>query len=459
MTLSNTSPLHQSVCDRSARITIWGAGFIGLSAATAFAQQGFRCAIVDVDSSRVRCINAGIVPLPGFEDRVQLDPQTLRDGRLRAVPPDDKDALDAQIHLICVNTDRGGKAFQDPLQAVIKTIGSAHRADRELLVSIESTVSVRWLDQVLPLLTGATGVVETGIHLATAPRRDWLLDPEMNLRSLPRVVGTLSPASQPLVTELYGTVSDVVHVASDWTRAALSKSVENLYRYVDLVLTNQLAAAYPDLDMAEVFRLAGTKWNVPTLHPSIGIGGYCIPLSPHYAGDGLLGEGQLPLVDSALDWDAAHPSRVAEWLTNKFDGPIGILGISYAPDVHVPQGSPTLALAAALSAHGADVRLHDPFLSTEEVIARGEGARALSWPEDLAAVRTLVIATPHTVYADLPDHLSALADPPTVIDSLGKLREAFAGTKVRYVEIGTPALWAEHNPVLGNGSSVSDATR
>ncbi|MFF3689988.1 UDP binding domain-containing protein [Streptomyces sp. NPDC002187] len=459
MTVINTSPLHRSISDRSARITIWGAGFIGLSAATAFVQEGFRCSVVDVNASRVRCINAGTVPLPGFEDRVHLDPQALRDGRLRAVSPDDTDALDAQIHLICVNTERGGKAFRDPLQAVLKAIGSAHRADRELLVSIESTVSVRWLDLVLPLLTGATGVVGTGIHLATAPRRDWLLDPEMNLRSLPRVVGTLNPASQPLVTELYGTVSDVVHMTGDWTRAALSKSVENLYRYVDLVLTNQLAEAYPDLDMAEVFRLAGTKWNVPTLHPSIGIGGYCIPLSPHYAGDGLLGEGQLPLVDSALNWDATHSSRVAQWLTSKFDGPIGILGVSYAPDVLLPQGSPTLALAAALSARGADVRLHDPFLSTEEVIALGEGARALRWPEDLASVRTLVIATPHTAYAKLPDHLSALNDPPTVIDSLGRMRDVLAGTKVRYVEMGTPALWAEHDPALVNGTSGSDATR
>ncbi|MFI5795990.1 UDP binding domain-containing protein [Streptomyces sp. NPDC051677] len=451
MMATTPSPLHQSIGDRSARITVWGAGFIGLSAAAAFAQEGFRCTIVDVDAYRVRCINDGTVPLPGFEDKIHLDPRTLRDGRLRAVAPDDTEALAAQIHLICVNTDRGGKAFRDPLEVVLKAIGSAYRADKELLVSIESTVSVRWLDLVLPLLTGATGLVEAGIHLATAPRRDWLLDPEMNLRSLPRVIGTQRAASQALVTDLYGTVSDVVHVAGDWTRAALSKSVENLYRYVDLVLTNQLATAYPDLDMAEVFRLAGTKWNVPALHPSIGIGGYCIPLSPHYAGDGLLGEGQLPLVDSALEWDATHPGRVAQWLTSKFDGPIGILGISYAPDVHVPQGSPTLALAAALSASGADVRLHDPFLSTEEVLARGEGASALSWPEDLASVRTLVIATPHAAYADLPERLSALADPPTVIDSLGRLRGAFAGTKVRYVEMGTPTLI--------DGSSASEPAR
>ncbi|MEU8587421.1 UDP binding domain-containing protein [Streptomyces sp. NPDC048664] len=429
-------PLAAALKDRTEPVTVWGAGFIGLSAACALAEAGFPCTVLDTDAHRVSEINAGTVPLPGFEDVIPLAAARSA-GRLRAAAADDPEAAAARVHLVCVNTDRDGSPVTGPLSAVLGAIGRA-RTGGESLIALESTISLRWLDELVPAALGADPATDTSLHLAAAPRRDWMLSPDMNLRTLPRVLGTARPDSLPLARLLYEAISQSVHPAPDWRHAGLTKPVENLYRYLDLVLTNQLAEAYPGLDVPEVLRLAGTKWNVPTFHPSIGIGGYCIPLSPRFAVDGTDQDSPLPLVASAMDWDGDHPARVAESVLRISDGPIGILGLSYAPDARIVEGSPARRLAEHLLAHGADVRLHDPYFTPEEITAL-TGARPLRWPDDLDGLGTLVAATPHALYADLPARLAALDNPPALVDNLGGYATALRGTTVPYAEWGTPA--------------------
>ncbi|GHI10165.1 UDP-N-acetyl-D-mannosaminuronic acid dehydrogenase [Streptomyces cellostaticus] len=429
-------PLLAALQDRTESVTVWGAGFIGLSAACALAEAGFSCAVLDIDEHRVREINAGVVPLPGFEDVIPLA-DARSGGRLRAATPDDTAAVAARVHLVCVNTDRDGRPVTGPLTTVLTAIGRA-RTGGETLIALESTVSLRWLDELVPAALDADPTTEASLHLVAAPRRDWMLSPDMNLRSLPRVLGTARPESLPVARELYDAISDVVHPAPDWRHAGLTKPVENLYRYLDLVLTNQLAEAYPGLDVPEVLRLAGTKWNVPTFHPSIGIGGYCIPLSPRFAVDGVDEDTVLPLVTSAMSWDGDHPARVAESILRIADGPIGILGLSYAPNARIVEGSPARRIAEHLLARGADVLLHDPYFTPEEITAL-TGARPLRWPDDLGSLGTLIAATPHALYGDLPSRLAGLQNPPTVVDNLGGYGAALRDTAVRYAEWGTPA--------------------
>jgi nucleotide sugar dehydrogenase len=418
---------------RTTPIAVWGAGFIGLAAAEAFVAAGFRVLVVDINPERVAAVNAGRVPLPGFEDQVTIDAAALAAGRLRAVHPDD-DALDGfPVHVICVNTDHAGRPVRHRLAEVLTAIAARRAPGADLIVSIESTVSPRWLvEEDLALVAGPP---DPGLHLMTAPRRDWMLSTDLNVRTLPRVVGVREVASRPLAEALYASISDQVHIAPDWVHAALTKAVENLYRYADLVLTNQLVEAYPDLDMVEVFRLAGTKWNVPTYHPSIGIGGYCIPLSPHFAGDGRLEHGLLPMVASAVEWSAGQADRIADGLVRAGRQPIGILGLSYAANARITEGSPACAVAAALLARGADVRLHDPFFDPVE-IQKIAGVPALAYPDDLAAVGTVLVATPHAAYDDLPVRLLELDEPPLVVDNLGTFSARLRSTPVRYVEVG-----------------------
>ncbi|MBB5800264.1 nucleotide sugar dehydrogenase [Saccharothrix ecbatanensis] len=426
--------LADLIARRDAPIMVWGGGFIGLSAAVAFADVGFRCHVVDIDADRVVSINNARVPVPGFEDRIPLRRELVDDGRLSAGLPDEV-PWPAAVHVVCVNTDRSGKPVVEPLLDVLRRIRALHGAGGEVIVSIESTVNVRWLrEEVLPTLLG-DAPDWPGLHLIAAPRRDWMLSADMNLKTLPRVVGSWRDESRPLAEALYSSVSEHVHVARDWAHAALTKPVENLYRYLDLVLTNQLTEAYPDLDVVEVLKLAGTKWNMPTYHPSIGIGGYCIPLSPEFIVEDVAQSQAMPIVHSAREWSAAYPRQLAAKLRDLADGPIGILGVSYAPDARISEGSPAAALARCLRELGVEVRVHDPYFTPDEA-THLTGSAPLAYPTGLAEVRMLVVATAHAEYRDLPDIITKLSSPPLIVDNLGLFREELVSRGIQYFELG-----------------------
>ncbi|MGP5099860.1 UDP binding domain-containing protein, partial [Brachybacterium alimentarium] len=396
------------------------------------ALAGFDCVVVDTDPYRVRAIREQRVPLPGFESRVPL--ADALDAGLEVAEPGDEVAT-GDVHIVCVNTDRNGEPYLESLINVVHNIAAdrGRRSDPETLVVIESTVSPRWLSEhVAPVLGAGMG----GLHLATAPRRDWMLSSDLNLRTLPRVIGAERPSTLPALNALYSTVSDQIHVAPDWEHAALTKAVENVFRFVDLVLANQLADAFPSLDVSEVLRLAGTKFNMPTYHPSLGIGGYCIPLSPHFVNSAVSDEA-LPVVTAALESHRGAPSRVAERLTRLARGPIGVLGVSYAQDARILQGSVTAPIIRELVQRGRQVAVNDPYFSEEEVVA-ATSAEVLEYPEGLGSLDVLVVATPHAQYANLTEELERLDRPPLVVDSLGSYREQFAITSLPYIEWGTP---------------------
>src|SRR5205807_7539956 len=108
----------------------------------------------------------------------------------------------------------------------------------------------------------------------------------------------------------YSLICNTVKPARDARHAALIKVVENTLRYHGISFANALAMGLPRYDVAQVLELAATKWNIPYYHPSLGIGGHCIPLAPQYliaeAGAGETVE----LVQQAVDFNAGYFERL-----------------------------------------------------------------------------------------------------------------------------------------------------
>ena len=92
-------------------------------------------------------------------------------------------------------------------------------------------------------------------------------------------------------------------------------------------------------------------------------------------------------------------ARLESQLGGLADVRVGILGLGFRPDVKEHICSPTFLLEAALRARGADVRVHDPLFSDEEL--RGHGFEP--WGPERAEWRpeTLVLATGHTAFREL----------------------------------------------------------
>jgi nucleotide sugar dehydrogenase len=308
------------------------------------------------------------------------------------------------VHMIAIPTEKEDKPWDGALEDVFtKIAANVPRSGDPPLVVIESTLTPNKTDElVIPILEKQHLLVGKDVFLGVAPRRDWFISPEKNLRSLPRIIGGTTPETTNLMTEVLSIVCDHLVPAPDHRHAEIVKSVENAFRHVDITLANQLSLAYPSLNMIEVLRLVGTKWNVGVFHPSFGSGGYCIPLSSKYVLEGAERPDYLSILKDTVSTDSSLPEIVADRIADRRIKSVGILGLSYKGDLKVHVLSPTLRISKRLMERGVKVKINDPYYSAEE-IKRIAGADIFVFPDGLSEFECIVIVAGHRLYKAIPE--------------------------------------------------------
>jgi UDP-N-acetyl-D-mannosaminuronate dehydrogenase len=241
--------------------------------------------------------------------------------------------------------------------------------------------------------------------------------------------------------EVLGIVCDNLVPASNHRTAEMVKSVENMYRHVGIVIAIELAKAYPDLNILEVCRLVGTKWNIPTYFPSIGTGGCCIPLSSKYVLQGTQHPEHLEILNDVIESDTSQPYLVADVIAKRIgNGKAGILGLSYKGDLKVHILSPTLRLVGGLKRHSIDVAVHDPYYTVAE-IQEIAGTGTFNYPQGLRNFDCIVIVPEHRAYSQTPKPVlfSNLRPGQLIIDNVGvweRFRDDFKKNGIDYRRIG-----------------------
>jgi len=392
-------------------IAIWGIGYIGYSSMAYFARAGIRCLGYDVNEERVKQINENgkIKPnnLPNIDFWLGFDITPLfADGLIKATH-NHKDLISNEylIHLIAVPTEKVNeygehKPYTGYLKDVFEKLTEYKniKTDHPPLIIIESTLSVNVLDHVvIPILESYGIKVGEDVLLGIAPRRDWFVERDKTLKNLPRVVGGTNKETSKLMKEVLGLICDKILEAEDHKHAALVKTIENAYRHMDITLANQLSRAYPDLNMKHILELVGTKWNIGTFKPSFGIGGYCIPLAPHYVLGDAKNPEELTLLKSSTEFDEKHTERLAHTLIKKGVKNVGILGVAYAPDLKVHVLSPALKIVRHLKKAGISVKINDPYYTDEE-LKQITGAEPFKFPEGLNQFDTVLLVSGHMKY-------------------------------------------------------------
>ena len=257
-------------------------------------------------------------------------------------------------------------------------------------VIIESTVSPPYLDAVLEACPR--------LQLAVAPRRDWFDSPEKHLGALPRIVGA---DAMDLLTEVSDYISlvcrEVIPVLG-LRLAALVKITENAIRQVELAFCNELAATLgDDYDVRQLLELCATKWNIGLYRPSIGVGGYCIPLAPQYL---KLLDRPLAMSQAAMDASALHIARVVAFL-ERFPS-VHFWGLGYKATAPFTPSSPAVWIAEKLLTR--DVRVGVFCRSAaEKAWAEKHGTQMLHWDSVDFRGAALVIPVAHADVRALND--------------------------------------------------------
>jgi len=400
------SSLRKQLLTGERKLGVWGTGYIGFSTMANFAAAGVTCVGTDVSNEIVSSINRGLIPVSNMEYWLGFDTKYLVESGMMSCTTDWKRLLTNEFaaHMIAIPTERGEKPWDGALEDVITKIASNFSSlDRPSVVIVESTLTPNKTDRLIIPIFEKYGIkIGKEVILGVAPRRDWFISPEKNLKSLPRIVGATDQDSTKLIMDVLSIVCDRLIPAPDHKHAEIVKSVENAFRHVEITLANQLSLAYPGLNMTEVLRLVGTKWNVGTYHPSFGTGGYCIPLSSKYVLEGAEDPEHLTLLKDTVTTDEMLPILIADRIADSGFKNVGILGLSYKGDLKVHILSPTLRLSKRLVERGLKVRVNDPYYSNDEIM-RITGAQSFSFPNELREFDCILIVAGHRAYRAVPE--------------------------------------------------------
>ena len=398
--------LRRQLFEGKKKIAVWGTGYIGFSTMANFAAQSVSCVGIDISEPLVSAINAGKTPMPNMEYWLGFDTKYLVQAGMISATVDWKKVLtpDFEVHMIAIPTEREDEPWDGALQDVMNKIAAYLRESKTRpLVIIESTLTPNKTDElVIPIFEKQALHVGEDVLLGVAPRRDWFISPEKNLRTLPRIVGGTTPETTKLMIEVLSIVCEKLIPAPDHRHAEIVKSVENAFRHVDITLANQLSLAYPSLNMVEVLKLVGTKWNLNVYHPSFGSGGYCIPLSSKYVLEGAEKPEYLTILRETISTDTRLPSVIADRIADSGFKTVGILGLSYKGDLKVHVLSPTLRISKRLMEREVHVKINDPYYNADE-IKKITGAETFSFPEGLSEFDCIVITAGHRLYRAIPE--------------------------------------------------------
>jgi len=151
--------------------------------------------------------------------------------------------------------------------------------------------------------------------------------------------------------------------------------VENTFRDVNIALANETALLCEELgiDFGEVARLANRHPRVNLHSAGPGVGGHCISVDPWFLVEQFPDIARLILL--ARQRNDGMPAHVVARTLGLVEGvgapKVAVLGLAFKGNVDDMRESPSLRVIEMLTAKGARVAVHDPYVKTSPVDLSG----------------------------------------------------------------------------------------
>ena len=355
------------------RITVIGAGYLGLTHAVCMADLGHEVLAIDVDSQKIAKAAAGEAPF--FEPALEpLLRKNVDAGRLRFTTSFADVGHFGDVHFLCVGTPQadGGAADLSYLHAASDAL-APHLSSPCLIVG-KSTVPVGTARALLARIRGAAPAGDD-VDLAWNP--EFLREGHAVQDSLTPdrfVFGVTSERAVQLLRQVYAKplALDIPALVMDLETAELVKVSANAFLATKISFINAMAEVC-ETTGADVVRLAealghderiGRKF----LGPGLGFGGGCLPkdIRGFRATAAALGVDSVASLLGTVDAiNMSRRERVVAMAREAVGGSLAgkrttVLGIAFKPNSDDIRDSPSLDICGRLAAEGAIVSVHDP---------------------------------------------------------------------------------------------------
>jgi nucleotide sugar dehydrogenase len=387
------------------QVAVFGLGKMGLPLAVHYASAGHYVRGVDVDTTLIQQLQAGSPPWTHEPELAERFTACLRSGQFTATTDAANAVRDAEVIVVIVPVKLSADLRPDlsAIHAVTTAIGTNLRPGT--LVSYETTLPVGTTRQdLVPRLQALSGLrCGVDFHVVFSPERVKSARVFAKLNETPKIVGGYSPTCTQRGIRFYASCLDSAILDAETLEAAeLAKLAGMLYRDVNIALVNQLAtyAMLKGVDLAKLIPWANTDGESALLQPGIGVGGHCTPIYPYF----LIHDATALNLDLTLAREARHVndtmvSRILEIAKIEVSGQrVLVLGLGFRPDIKEDTASPTYLINTHLHDLGAQVYVHDPFYTSDELLARGLQPACLARHE---RYEMAILSTMHHAYQAL----------------------------------------------------------
>ncbi len=354
------------------RITILGAGYVGLVSAACFAEFGIDVALVDNDPARIEALRAGRMPIyePGL-DRLVAD--NVRDGRLTFHTELAPAMVGAEAVFLAVGTpSRRGDGHADLSFVFAAAEQVARAATGPLTLVTKSTVPVGTGQRIIELVRA----IRDDVVVASNP--EFLREGAAigDFMRPDRVVigieaGARGEAALATLKRLYRPLYliETPIVATSLETAETIKYAANSFLAMKITFINEVAdlCEKTGADVHDVARGIGLDGRIGRkfLHPGPGYGGSCFPKDTlAFARTAQDAGAPLRLVEATIAVNDARKEdmarRVIAALGDARGKRIAVLGLTFKPETDDMRDAPSLVVLPALAAAGATVTAYDP---------------------------------------------------------------------------------------------------
>lgn len=381
------------------KIAVIGLGYVGLPLAIGLARTFDNVVGFDIAQTRVEELVRG-------EDRThEVEGDELRSTKLRCTT-EETELDDRTFFIVTVPTpiDAENRPDLAPMRAACRTVGRHLRPGAAVV--FESTVYPGVTEDICgPLLEEVSGL-RRGLDftLGYSPERINPGDKEHRLENIVKIVAAEDADTLRRLERVYGAVVEAgLHLAPSIKVAEAAKVLENTQRDINIALMNELSLILDKMGIRtkDVLEAAGTKWNFLRFSPGL-VGGHCIGVDPYYltyASEQLGYDPQVILAGRRVNDGMGEivASRTMSFLSEVEHPRIGVLGLTFKENVPDLRNSKVPDIIRYLTAHGAEVIVHDPLADAAEALHE-YGIDLAEW-NSLTALDAIVIAVPHSVFA------------------------------------------------------------
>ena len=439
------------------KISVIGAGYVGLCTAVGFASKGFSVLACDVDEAKIEKINMGIPPFhePGLQEKLS---ESLVKGNLRGlVGQAERVVGETDLTFVAVGTPSrsDGSIDLQYIESAASSIGKALKQKAVYHVTIiKSTVVPGITQNVVKHALEKESKKKCGVDFGLCMNPEFLrqgsaFQDTVNADRV--VVGSFDKRSGDMVEAFYkdfyfGHVPPIIRTTL--STAELIKYASNAMLATKISFINTIAnicEKIPGADVKVVATAMGLDRRIGSLFldAGLGYGGSCFPKDVKALIACSKTLGYTPeLLDATENVNKKQPLKAVEFCRQQLgvlEGKrIAILGLAFKPDTDDMREARVIPIINQLLKEGAKVTAYDPVaIPMAQTIFRGKIHYASSTIECLQKADCCILVTEWPEFRKLtPEVFIKNMKQPVLIDGRRIYDPQVFAKKMKFVALG-----------------------